>query len=182
VVFKDEKSCHSLSFALIMLNTDLHNPNVIHKMTPEQFSTNLLGYNGGSNFPSQFLTEIYDRIAAEGMLQSRNQQEMFAESAKEGWLKCDESCTGKFKARYVVILGGSLIVYRKKEFPRPPPLLELTLDEIFATPLSKEEAKGRKCSFLLHNAQRKVMFSAKTQEAVFQWLSAVEMRKRKPKR
>ena len=177
-VFRDAKACHSLSFALMMLNTDLHNPNVPNKMTPKQFETNLTGYNGGSNFPSQFLNEIYLRIKSEGILEKdrsgEEYLEMHPDAAKEGWLKCDDG--GGAKKRYVVISGSILLVYKKKDMP--PPLLTLSLADYLATPLSKEEAKGRKFSFLVHNSNKRVLFSATTQEAVFQWLSAVEMRKR----
>ncbi|KAF8861848.1 Sec7-domain-containing protein [Acephala macrosclerotiorum] len=53
-----------LSYAIIMLNTELYNPNVKaqNKMTVEQFSNNLRGVNNGENFPPEYLQEIYDSI------------------------------------------------------------------------------------------------------------------------
>eukprot|EP00009_Paramoeba_aestuarina_P006198 CAMPEP_0201525834 /NCGR_PEP_ID=MMETSP0161_2-20130828/29722_1 /ASSEMBLY_ACC=CAM_ASM_000251 /TAXON_ID=180227 /ORGANISM="Neoparamoeba aestuarina, Strain SoJaBio B1-5/56/2" /LENGTH=122 /DNA_ID=CAMNT_0047925955 /DNA_START=509 /DNA_END=877 /DNA_ORIENTATION=+ len=113
-------------------------------MTAPQFETNLTGYNGGSNFPSQFLSEIYLRIKSEGILEKdKGEQalEMHPEAAKEGWLKCDEG-SGGTKKRYVVICGSVLLVYKKKDLP--PPILTLSLADYYATPLSREEAKGKK--------------------------------------
>ena len=182
VVFRDQKACHSLSFALLMLNTDLHNPNVPNKMTPEQFEMNLTGFNGGENFNQNFLREIYLRIQQEGILQGKG-EEMYEDAVKEGWLKCDEG-GGGMKQRYVVIVGGDLLVFKKKEWGKGEgrevsPVVRMSLKESMATPLSREEAKGKKFSFLMHESGgKKVLFSAKTQEAVFQWLSAVEMRKK----
>ena len=44
-----------LAFSLIMLNTDLHNPNVKHRMTKAEFIRNNRGINNGSDLPEEFL-------------------------------------------------------------------------------------------------------------------------------
>ncbi|XP_046840153.1 LOW QUALITY PROTEIN: uncharacterized protein LOC124434310 [Xenia sp. Carnegie-2017] len=51
-----------LSFAIIMLNTDLHSPNVKRKMSKEEFMRNLRGTNDGGDLPSEQLSAIYDRV------------------------------------------------------------------------------------------------------------------------
>ncbi|CAM1511078.1 Fc.00g085910.m01.CDS01 [Cosmosporella sp. VM-42] len=53
-----------LTYAIIMLNTDQHNPNVksSKRMTLEDFSKNLRGQNGGENFAPEYLQGIYDSI------------------------------------------------------------------------------------------------------------------------
>jgi brefeldin A-resistance guanine nucleotide exchange factor 1 len=53
-----------LTYAVIMLNTDQHNPNVADKnrMKYENFARNLTTVNGGENFDEQFLQEIYNSI------------------------------------------------------------------------------------------------------------------------
>ncbi|OMJ24537.1 hypothetical protein AYI70_g1519 [Smittium culicis] len=55
-------SAFVLSFAIIMLNTDLHNPQVKNRMKFEDFSKNLRGENDGQDFSSTFLLEIYQAI------------------------------------------------------------------------------------------------------------------------
>ena len=154
-------------------------------MTPEQFELNLTGYNGGGDFNTNFLKEIYLRIQGEGILQGGG-EEMYEDAVKEGWLKCDEG-GGGMKNRYVVIVGGELLVFKKKERwgkggEGREAVVKLSLKDCMATPLSREEARGKKFSFLVHEVgggkTKKVLFCAKTQEAVFQWLSAVEMRKK----
>ncbi|KAH9425406.1 IQ motif and S7 domain-containing protein 1 [Dermatophagoides pteronyssinus] len=52
-----------LAFAIIMLNTDLHKPtNIKHRMTQEQWLSNLKGVFSEGDLSSQFLLGIYKRI------------------------------------------------------------------------------------------------------------------------
>lgn len=170
-VFKDEKACHAFAFALMLLNTDLHNPNVPFKMTVDQFMINLSGYNGGQSFPALFLREMYSRIQEEEIV-FNEKNDIHPDATRQGWLKLDNG-NGQ-KSCYVVVSEGCLIFYKRKEDRNPK--LQVSLSDIFVTPLSKEEAKGRKFSFLVHNPNLKIKYllTAKTQEAVYQWLSAVD--------
>ena len=53
-----------LTYAIIMLNTDQHNPNVKKekRMTYNDFARNLRGVNGDKDFSPEYLQEIYDSI------------------------------------------------------------------------------------------------------------------------
>ena len=51
-----------LSYSIIMLNTDQHNPQVKHKMTLEQFIRNNRGTNGGADYPRETLEAIFHEI------------------------------------------------------------------------------------------------------------------------
>ena len=53
-----------LTYAIIMLNTDQHNPNVRaqNRMTFEAFAKNLRGVNGGRDFDQNYLQDIYQSI------------------------------------------------------------------------------------------------------------------------
>lgn len=53
-----------LTYAIIMLNTDQHNPNVKKdkRMTYNDFARNLRGVNGDKDFAPKYLQEIYDSI------------------------------------------------------------------------------------------------------------------------
>ncbi len=55
---------HTLAFATMMLNTDLHNPSIKpeKKMTFDQFKSMLRDTNNGKNFDKEFLKGIYDEI------------------------------------------------------------------------------------------------------------------------
>lgn len=53
-----------LTYAIIMLNTDLHNPTLKNqkRMTNSDFAKNLRGVNGGKDFAPEYLQAIYDSI------------------------------------------------------------------------------------------------------------------------
>ncbi|KAL6881533.1 hypothetical protein J3F83DRAFT_722627 [Trichoderma novae-zelandiae] len=53
-----------LTYAIIILNTDQHNPNVkdIKRMTLNDFSRNLRGQNNGQDFSAEYLRDIYETI------------------------------------------------------------------------------------------------------------------------
>lgn len=60
----DKDALFVLTYGIIMLNTDLFNPNVKsqNRMTFTDFAKNLRGVNGGNDFETEFLQEIYDSI------------------------------------------------------------------------------------------------------------------------
>ena len=62
--FKSSDAAFIMSFSTIMLNTDLHNPNMDDKkrMTCEQFVRNNRGINDGEDLPIHFLTSLYEEI------------------------------------------------------------------------------------------------------------------------
>uniref|UniRef100_A0A3Q0SNQ4 Cytohesin 4b n=1 Tax=Amphilophus citrinellus TaxID=61819 RepID=A0A3Q0SNQ4_AMPCI len=55
-VFQSTDTCYILSFAIIMLNTSLHNPNVKDKTTLERFISMNRGINNGENLPDDLLS------------------------------------------------------------------------------------------------------------------------------
>lgn len=60
----DQDAVYVLIYAIIMLNTDQHNPNIRHqtRMSLEQFSRNVRGVNAGKDFDSEFVRDIYESI------------------------------------------------------------------------------------------------------------------------
>ena len=58
----DKDAVFVLTYAIIMLNTDQHNPTLKNRMTFEAFSKNLRGVNGGRDFNQEYLEEIYNSI------------------------------------------------------------------------------------------------------------------------
>uniref|UniRef100_A0A673M7V7 Cytohesin 4b n=1 Tax=Sinocyclocheilus rhinocerous TaxID=307959 RepID=A0A673M7V7_9TELE len=55
-VFQSTDTCYILSFAIIMLNTSLHNPNVKDKTSLERFISMNRGINNGQDLPDELLT------------------------------------------------------------------------------------------------------------------------------
>jgi golgi-specific brefeldin A-resistance guanine nucleotide exchange factor 1 len=60
----DKDAVYVLTYAIIMLNTDQHNPNLKSnkRMAVEDFARNLRGVNGGQDFAPEYLGDIFDAI------------------------------------------------------------------------------------------------------------------------
>ena len=63
--FAKYDTIYILSFSIIMLNTDLHNPAVKEKITTQQFISINKGINNGEDLPANFLISIYNSIKNE---------------------------------------------------------------------------------------------------------------------
>ncbi|BGP21002.1 GDP/GTP exchange factor for ARF [Rhodosporidiobolus nylandii] len=62
VGIKSQDAVYVLSYSVIMLNTDQHNPQVQKRMDLEAYSRNLRGVNDGENFDPDYLRDIYESI------------------------------------------------------------------------------------------------------------------------
>lgn len=60
--YRSPDAVHTLTCALMMLNTDLHGQNVGRKMTCNEFIENLAGLNEGQNFAKDTLRSLYASI------------------------------------------------------------------------------------------------------------------------
>jgi len=64
--FQSHDSVHTLTCAIMLLNTDLHNEALQQrKMSPEEFVENLAELNDGHNFPEDLLRDVYQAIKTE---------------------------------------------------------------------------------------------------------------------
>ncbi|KAI0273816.1 hypothetical protein BC834DRAFT_855713 [Gloeopeniophorella convolvens] len=59
---KSQDAVYVLAYSVIMLNTDLHNPQVRKRMSIEDYRRNLRGVNDGSDFSPEYLQAVYDSI------------------------------------------------------------------------------------------------------------------------
>ncbi|OAV97389.1 hypothetical protein, variant [Puccinia triticina 1-1 BBBD Race 1] len=59
---KTEDAAYVLSYSVIMLNTDQHNPQNRKKMALEDYKRNLRGVNDGEDFSPEYLKAIFDSI------------------------------------------------------------------------------------------------------------------------
>uniref|UniRef100_F6TUY9 PH and SEC7 domain-containing protein 4 n=1 Tax=Monodelphis domestica TaxID=13616 RepID=F6TUY9_MONDO len=63
--FSSADAVHTLTCALMLLNTDLHGQNIGKSMTCQEFITNLNGLKDGGNFPKEQLKALYWSIRSE---------------------------------------------------------------------------------------------------------------------
>ena len=83
-VFSSSDTAHILAFSLLMLNTDRHNPEVVNKMTLEQFVSNNRGVGpDGTDLPRALLESLYSSIKSEE-IQIEQREYIWAATA-QGW-------------------------------------------------------------------------------------------------
>ncbi|XP_044192907.1 cytohesin-1b isoform X4 [Thunnus albacares] len=89
-VFQSTDTCYVLSFAVIMLNTSLHNPNVKDKPSVQRFTAMNRGINDGGDLPEDLLRNLYDSIKNEPFKipedDGNDLTHTFFNPDREGWL------------------------------------------------------------------------------------------------
>ncbi|KTG36660.1 hypothetical protein cypCar_00000907 [Cyprinus carpio] len=89
-VFQSTDTCYVLSFAIIMLNTSLHNPNVRDKPAVERFISMNRGINDGGDLPEELLRNLYESIKSEPFKipedDGNDLTHTFFNPDREGWL------------------------------------------------------------------------------------------------
>ncbi|XP_015265079.1 PREDICTED: PH and SEC7 domain-containing protein 2-like, partial [Gekko japonicus] len=71
-----EDGIHTLTCALMLLNTDLHGHNIGKKMSCQQFTANLDGLNDGKDFPKDLLKSLYNSIKNEKLEWAMDEDEL----------------------------------------------------------------------------------------------------------
>uniref|UniRef100_A0A1A8QGY7 Pleckstrin and Sec7 domain containing n=1 Tax=Nothobranchius rachovii TaxID=451742 RepID=A0A1A8QGY7_9TELE len=71
-----EDSVHTLTCAVMLLNTDLHGNNVGKRMSCSQFISNLEGLNDGNDFPKDLLKTLYSSIKNEKLQWTIDEEEL----------------------------------------------------------------------------------------------------------
>ncbi|KAM9310262.1 PH and SEC7 domain-containing protein 2 [Pholidichthys leucotaenia] len=97
-----ENGAHTLTCALMLLNTDLHGHNIGKKMSCQQFICNLEGLNNGKDFPKDLLKVLYNSIKNE-KLEWAVEEEELRKSLSE---LVEEQCEGGSK-RVARVTDGS---------------------------------------------------------------------------
>ncbi|KAK7901560.1 hypothetical protein WMY93_018329 [Mugilogobius chulae] len=71
-----EDSVHTLTCAVMLLNSDLHGNNVGKRMSCSQFISNLEGLNDGKDFPKELLKTLYTSIRSEKLQWTIDEEEV----------------------------------------------------------------------------------------------------------
>ncbi|ELR51149.1 Cytohesin-3, partial [Bos mutus] len=106
-VFQSTDTCYVLSFAIIMLNTSLHNHNVRDKPTAERFVTMNRGINEGGDLPEELLRAagVYKEKRAASIHSSQEQPGSFLQGA------CSAQTHG-----VPLLLGGRVKTWKRRWF------------------------------------------------------------------
>jgi len=143
-IFKSSDAVYVLAFAVIMLNTDLHNPQVKKKMSKEEFLKNNRGINEGENLPNDFLADLYERIKNDE-IKMKSDGGKWDKASKKGWLQLAKNKESA-KKLWCVLTDTSLYWFKKMGDP-----------ELGSLPLmffKLERDKTKKLTFYLTQAEK----------------------------
>uniref|UniRef100_A0A8K9XS30 Cytohesin 4b n=1 Tax=Oncorhynchus mykiss TaxID=8022 RepID=A0A8K9XS30_ONCMY len=114
-VFQSTDTCYILSFAIIMLNTSLHNPNVKDKTPLERFISMNRGINNGGDLPNELLTKLYDSIRNEPFKipedDGNDLTHTFFNPDREGWLLKLGGRVKTWKRRWFILTDNCLYYF-----------------------------------------------------------------------
>ncbi|PNJ88271.1 CYTH1 isoform 13, partial [Pongo abelii] len=114
-VFQSTDTCYVLSFAIIMLNTSLHNPNVKDKPTVERFIAMNRGINDGGDLPEELLRNLYESIKNEPFKipedDGNDLTHTFFNPDREGWLLKLGGRVKTWKRRWFILTDNCLYYF-----------------------------------------------------------------------
>nr|XP_045245828.1 cytohesin-3 [Macaca fascicularis] len=153
-VFQSTDTCYVLSFAIIMLNTSLHNHNVRDKPTAERFIAMNRGINEGGDLPEELLRNLYESIKNEPFKipedDGNDLTHTFFNPDREGWLLKLGGRVKTWKRRWFILTDNCLYYFEYTTDKEPRgiiPLENLSIREV-------EDPRKPNC-FELYNPSHK---------------------------
>ncbi|XP_030744518.1 cytohesin-3 [Echinops telfairi] len=147
-------TCYVLSFAIIMLNTSLHNHNVRDKPTAERFISMNRGINEGGDLPEELLRNLYESIKNEPFKipedDGNDLTHTFFNPDREGWLLKLGGRVKTWKRRWFILTDNCLYYFEYTTDKEPRgiiPLENLSIREV-------EDPRKPNC-FELYNPSHK---------------------------
>ncbi|XP_041715041.1 cytohesin-1 isoform X4 [Coregonus clupeaformis] len=137
-VFQHSDTCYVLSFAVIMLNTSLHNPNVKDKPSHQRFTAMNRGINDGGDLPEDLLRNLYESIKNEPFKipedDGNDLTHTFFNPDREGWLlKLGGGRVKTWKRRWFILTDNCLYYFEYTTDKEPRgiiPLENLSIREV----------------------------------------------------
>ncbi|TWW53154.1 SEC7 and coiled-coil domain-containing protein 1 [Takifugu flavidus] len=136
-VFQSTDTCYVLSFAVIMLNTSLHNPNVKDKPSVQRFTAMNRGINDGGDLPEDLLRNLYDSIKNEPFKipedDGNDLTHTFFNPDREGWLLKLGGRVKTWKRRWFILTDNCLYYFEYTTDKEPRgiiPLENLSIREV----------------------------------------------------
>uniref|UniRef100_A0A674PP80 Cytohesin 3 n=1 Tax=Takifugu rubripes TaxID=31033 RepID=A0A674PP80_TAKRU len=128
-VFQSTDTCYVLSFAIIMLNTSLHNPNVRDKPPVERFISMNRGINEGGDLPEELLRNLYDSIKSEPFKipedDGNDLTHTFFNPDREGWLLKLGGRVKTWKRRWFILTDNCLYYFEYTTDKEPRGIIPL---------------------------------------------------------
>ncbi|KAM9837880.1 uncharacterized protein ACBR49_018503 [Aulostomus maculatus] len=96
-VILSEDAVHTLTCALMLLNTDLHGQNIGKRMSSTQFVGNLEGLNDGQDFPKDLLKALYNSIKNQKLQWTLDEEELRKSFSELGNSLCESDASAAMK-------------------------------------------------------------------------------------
>ncbi|XP_074519757.1 uncharacterized protein LOC141785361 [Halichoeres trimaculatus] len=96
-VIPSEDAVHTLTCALMLLNTDLHGQNIGKRMSCTQFVCNLEGLNDGQDFHKDLLKALYNSIKNQKLQWTLDEEELRKSFSELGDSLCDSNASKSMK-------------------------------------------------------------------------------------
>lgn len=161
-IFTNSDTCYVLSFAIIMLNTSLHNPSVKDKPSVDQFVSMNRGINDGGDLPRELLMSLYDSIKTEPFKipedDGNDLMHTFFNPDREGWLWKQGGRYKSWKRRWFILNDNCLYYFEFTTDKEPRGIIPL--ENIRVREVSTERNKPH--CFELYSAGNEVIKACKT--------------------
>jgi len=133
-IFKHPDTCFVLSFAIIMLNTSLHNPAVKNKQTLDGFIKMNRGIDNGDDLPKELLASLYDSIKTEPFKipedDGNDLMHTFFNPDREGWLWKQGGRYKSWKRRWFILNDNCLYYFEYTTDKEPRGIIPLENIEV----------------------------------------------------
>ncbi|KAL4647806.1 cytohesin-3-like [Arapaima gigas] len=193
-MFQSTDTCYILSFAIIMLNTSLHNPNVKDKTTLERFISMNRGINNGGDLPNELLMKLYESIRSEPFKipedDGNDLTHTFFNPDREGWLMKLGGRVKTWKRRWFILTDNCLYYFEYTTDKEPRgiiPLENLCVREVvcprkpYCLELYNPNSKGQKIKAcktetdgrVVEGKHQSYMISAATAEERDDWIESI---------
>ena len=128
-LFQNSDVCYVLSFSLIMLNTQLHNPAVKDKISLPGFISMNRGINEGKNLEEDMLAELYRDILITPFRppndESRDFLDTYYNPEREGWLRKEGGKHKSIKDRWFILNNNCLYYFVHQGDKEPKGIIPL---------------------------------------------------------
>jgi cytohesin len=161
-MFKSTDTCYVLSFAIIMLNTSLHNPSVKDKPTLDRFFAMNRGINEGSDLPQELLESLYKSIKEEPFKipedDGNDLMHTFFNPVKEGWLSKQGGSWKSWKRRWFILNDNCLYYFEFTTDKEPKGIIPLENVQVREV----TNAHQQKNCFEIHSIGNDIIKACKT--------------------
>ncbi|MFH4975376.1 hypothetical protein AB6A40_002085 [Gnathostoma spinigerum] len=169
-VFSSIDTCYILCFAVVMLNTSLHNRNVKNSLSLDGFITMYRGIDEGKDVPKELLESIYESIRTEPFQfpsdEGNDSYNTFFNPDREGWLLKQASSQlassrnflKSWKRRWFILADKCLYYFEHTTSKEPRGIIPLENVKVRCI-----EEKGRPHCFEIYSECTEVVKACKTE-------------------